>query len=480
MQTLDQLDIGAIEEKVRYDRLTAALTKAASNPIAESESAIVEQMKKSSTEIIEWPYSVTPSDLAALYDEEPTHHACVDVKAAATISNGYKILHSSGEPKSPPSAMIRDFDALFPNGIEDLITKAQTDYETMGNAWIEIVRDNAGRVRSKGSLGKVVELNHIPAYTMFVLNPNVADKMGSYVQVTGREKVYFRKFGTPGFKYKGQVVNEAIHLKYYTPSHYFYGLPPIWSAINAAMANRLDGQNNIEFQEDKGLARYMLIMDGAHTMIDPKDEAILTNYMNALMEKRSVKLIVVGTPAGTDSKFQRLKDDPHFDHLLNVRNANRDEICRVEQVPPRLIGIISPGALGATGEGESQFDLFKRLVVRPRQNMWERTFDKIFFSQIDRRKMWRIELNEVDLADFLRREQANVGYVRSGVFSINQVLSRLGAPVIGPEGDKRFIISGGVPVELGAIGNAGAAPAADPNAQATTPQADASQGGGNA
>ena len=445
------LELKVVESNVSVDRLSNTLKKAASGISGVSRSAIVLQLKGSGTEVIPWPYDVDPADFAVLYDEEPTHHACVDVKASATMSNGYKFVHNSGLPKSVPMAMRRDFEDLFPDGPEQLVSRGQKDFESLGNAWVEVVRDGTGRV--KNGLGRVVQLNHIPAYTMWRLNPNTASTNGSYVQICNGTEVYFREFGSQPLEINGEWVNEVVHLINYTPSHYFYGLPAIWSALYAAMSNRLDGQNSVEYQEDKGLARYMLVMDGAHTMVDPKDEAMITNYMNSLMEKRSVKLIMVSTPAGTNSKFQALREDPHFDHLLNNRNANRDEICRVEQVPPRLIGIIAQGALGSTGEGESQFDLFKRLVVRPRQNRWERLFYNVFFANVDKRKQWGVELKEVDLADFLRRQQANVGYVRSGVFSINQVLADLGRPPLGEGGDEHFIISGGQPVKIEDIGN---------------------------
>jgi len=424
--------------------LTKSLMKAAQMKAAD-DSAVVRSMKESGTEIIPYPYDLDPTDLATLYDTEPTHSACCDTKANAVICNGYKFVHDSKEAKEPPETMKRAFEDAFPEGQEDLIIKAEKDFQSIGNAWIEVIRDNTGRIADSEALGNVVELKHIPAPTMWVLNPD--SEKGAYVQVCNEVKTYFRKFGSP----RQGTLNEIIHLKQYTPSNYWYGLPRVWAALRAALGNRLMGEHLIEYFEDKGIPGYLLILDGAQDTLATEDEDTLTHYMNQLLEARGAKICLLGTPEGTTTRLEELREKIQIESFDIFRGANRDEICRVHRTPPRLIGIIAPGSLGGTSEGESQFDLFKKLVVRPRQNAWEKLFYKVFLESNNRWNKWRVELNEVDMTDLLNQMNAWDTGVRVGVTSINEVRAQQGRPAV-KAGDEHFIVAGGVPVRIQDIG----------------------------
>ena len=412
----------------------------------------IEESSRGLHVVLSWPYSVDPGELAVLFDEDPTHRACCMVKTASVQASGYRFAHDSGDAKKPSDAMVADFERLFePAGIEEFLTCTETDFGALGNAFIEITRGVSGDVRG---------LYHVPAYTMWRLAPPPENTKprGDYVQIVGGQFVYFREFGTKVEDYqpyKEQRPNEMVHLREYTPSNAWYGMPRIWSALFAALSNRLQHLNTIEFFEDKGISRYMLLMDGAFNMVDPKNQEKLTAYLNSLMEVRSNKVILIGSPPETTSHLEELRTDLKFDEYDVVRSANRDEICRVHGVPPRIVSIVASGSLGGTGEGETQFDMFKSLVVRPRQRAYERLFNQVFFSQYDRRRSaWSMRFNEIDLTDFQKKAQALSVLVRNAMMTPNQAKSELGLPGIGEEGNQNFIIAGGVPYTLEEIGNA--------------------------
>jgi len=401
--------------------------------------------------IMSWPYSVEPSDLAVLFDEEPTNRACCSVKAACLNAGGFKFIHKSKKGEKPSAAMESDFNNMFgSDGMDEFLTRVETDYGALGNAFIEILRDIGGKVK---------ELVHVSAYTMYRLAPVADDKvpLGDYVQIVNGTHVYFREFGTEAPDYQmhkktGRWPNEMVQLKQYTPANHWYGMPSIWSALFAALSNRLQHLNVIEFFEDKGISRYLLVMDGAYSTIDPKNQSTLTNYINSLMEVRSNKLVMIGTPPGTKSVLEELRTELNFDQYNIVREANRDEICRAHGVPPKVVSIVAAGHLGGPGEGESQFDLFKSLVVRPRQRVYERLFDKVFFSQYDgRRAAWGVQFNEIDLTDLQKKATALNLYVRAGIKNINEARAEIGEFGIGEEGEQYFINAGGVPVPLDMI-----------------------------
>jgi len=408
-----------------------------------SRSAIYAAFKQSGIEVLSWPYGVNPQELAILGDEDSTHSACCAIKATATSRAGYRFVYDSGgSGRQAPRALLDDFDALHDSdGAEEMIYRCERDFWALGNWWIEVVRAVTGRITA---------LNHIPAFTMFCLAPKDAPRIGDYMQEVDGVRVYFRDFGSDPDDYRpdadGNPPNEVIHGIDYTSSHVFYGVPRIWSALNAVLCNRLIGDNNIEFYEDKGVARYILVMDNAYQP-DERDVQTITHSVNGLLDRKGNKVVLFGTP-GTDvrSRLHKIRDEFNFTDQNVLRNANRDEICRAHDVPPRLIGIISAGSLGGTGEGEVQFDEFKALTIRPRQAVWRRLYDRVFFDTVAKRSKWSLQFNELDFSDMLRLAQAQAQKVRTGILSINEARTENGRESIGPAGDAHFIISGGQPV----------------------------------
>ena len=430
------------------DQVTDLLLKA-SHQQPDIQNAIVDAEKQRAGQVITYPYGMDLSTVAALYDQDPTHRTCCDIKAHAVIANGYRFVRKDGQPKVAPSNMRSLFEALFESGIEDFVVRVGLDFESLGNAYIEVVRDNTGRVKDPSKLGAVVALRHVPAYTMWRLSPGGPN--GDFVQVVGTQKVYFRSF----MSVENQNLNEIIHLKQYSPSNYWYGVPPIWSALRSVLANRQLLEDMIDLLESKGVSRYLLIMDGAESFIDTSDEDTINQYVNQLLNESARKFLVIGTPADTKSQVKSLRADIALGDMELFRSTNTTEIARVHGVPLRLIQVVAGGKGGGTGkEDEEEFTLFRRLKLRPRQNMWERLFGQSFLASNSKWAQWKIELNDIDLTDFLKQEQANVAYIRSGVYTINEVRGRLGMTPIKDGGDEPLIVSGGVPILVSDVGNA--------------------------
>ena len=452
------LSIGGIS-----DELANSLCKAYkdntgySASVSQNIDAFIKDAQDNYNSVLSWPYQIDPAQLAVLYDEEPTHRACCHVKAAAVLANGYQFEHRSREARTVPPGMVSDFESLFGHdGVEELVRRVETDYGALGNAFIEVMRDQQGVILNGARQGAVRRFKHVPAFTMFRLAPVKAGAPthGDFVQIVGSTRVYFREFGTEASLYQsfeGRYPQEMIHLREYSPTNAWYGIPSIWSSLYAALSNRLQHLNVIEFFEDKGISRYLLIMDGGYQTIDEENQSTLTNYINSLMAVRGNKLVMIGTPNGTVSTLQELRTDLKFDEYNVVRSANRDEICRSHGVPPRIVAIVSSSALGGTGEGETQFELFKSLVVNPRQRAYERLFDRVFFSQNTRRNAWTVNFRDIDYADALRKAQALNTLVRGGMMNINEARSSEGMPGIGKDGDRYIIVSGGMPVPIDQI-----------------------------
>ncbi len=399
-------------------------------------------------QILAWPYGVDPQELAILGDEDPTHSACCTIKSVAVARAGFRFSYGDEDAgKKVPTALRDEFEELHGElGASELMYRCEKDFWNLGNSWVEVVRSASN---------KIVAINHIPGFTMFRLAPTADKQSGDYVQEVEGVRVYFRAFGSDPANYKpdsaGRAPNEVVHMMDYSSSHAMYGVVCVWPALHAVLVNRLIGLNNIEFYEDKGVARYILVMDGAY-QVEDEDVSTLTHYINGLLERQGNKLVLFGTPGEVKSQMHKLRDEFDFGDQNVLRNANRDEICRAHSTPPRIVGIISAGSLGGTSEGEVQFDEFKALAVRPRQEVWRKLYHRLFFSQVAKRSKWGVRFNEIDFADVLRLAQARNMQLRNGTLTINEARAADGRSGMGPVGDRHFIASGGQPIAVEDIG----------------------------
>lgn len=161
------------------------------------------------------------------------------------------------------------------------------DEEAIGNGYLEIVRDNAG---------KIAKIFHVPGVSMRVRVREGADGeqlIGGFVQVRGNEKRYFKEFGDKnvmtfdkGEYYKGkkplsarQRATEILHFKLYSPTSTWYGSPRYLSAAPAISGNRLAALRNVNFFENDApqpIDTPVLTPSGWRTMGDlvPGDKVI--------------------------------------------------------------------------------------------------------------------------------------------------------------------------------------------------------------
>ncbi|GAG54586.1 unnamed protein product, partial [marine sediment metagenome] len=80
-----------------------------------------------------------------------------------------------------------------------------------------------------------------------------------------------------------------------------------------------------------------------------------------------------------------------FGDLLNM---SRDEIISANGVPPRVMGISTPGKLGGGTEIRDELKLFKEITVRPKQKLREDRINMTVLAESGD----RIKFNEIDIA----------------------------------------------------------------------------------
>ena len=274
------------------------------------------------------------------------HTQCISLKAEMAIGLEYEA------PKAVESYLEEisgDQETFL-----DLLSKFAWDWECLGNGYLEIARSRKGRIG---------EIYHVHAQTAYASVSG--NRLNEYVQET-TSRVSFSPFGARDGR------NELFHIKRYSPLSTWYGLPE-WVACMEAL--RLDQEKKTfyaAFFKNFAVPALAVVLEGSE--FDEATEKKLQEGFNLMKgAENAFRALLLSIPfENATVKFEKLmadfKDMP-FDKLTQ---ATREEILAAHGVPPRLVGIVTAGALGGAGEAEGQLQNFIATKVEPRTKFIER------------------------------------------------------------------------------------------------------------
>ena len=304
----------------------------------------------------------------------------------------------------------------------ETLIKVYTDVESTGNGYLEIGRTSAGKI---GYIG------HIPAKTM-----RVRRLRDGFIQLLYGKAVYFRNFGDQ--KTENPIAggldrpNEIIHLKKYTPTNNYYGIPDIVASSNAMAGNEFAGKYNLDYFENKAVPRYIITVKGAKLSTE-SERKLLEFFQVGLRGKNHRSLYIPLPPDSPDSKVE-FKMEPieagTQESSFNVyRKSNRDEILLSHRVPINKIGTPEGVNLAVARDADKTF---REQVCRPAQMNLEKKLNKIIEEMTD---ALLLKFNELTLTDEDTQSKIDERYLRMQVITPNEVRIRMGmVPIDG--GDK--------------------------------------------
>ena len=430
-------------------------------------------------DIVNPPYDL--DTLAGLFDSSSIHNASVMARVMNTVGVGFefeettkakrKIEKAMGDPEkvSRVRKMLQDekerLDEIFENVnveetfIETMI-KVWQDVLTIGNGFLEIGRNNSGKI---GYIG------HIPGTLV-----RVRRKRDGFVQIARSNKisaVFFRNYGdkeTEDPINNDPRPNEIIHFKIYSPKNTYYGIPSSVSAAAAIVGDKFAKEYNIDYFENKAIPRYAVIVKGAKLSNQSKQELI--NYFRKEVKGRNHGTLVIPIPAsiGADSdiRFEKLEagvQDASFD---KYRKSNRDEILVANRVPAPKVGVYDNANLAVSRDSDKTF---KMQVVGPDQSVIEKRINRVLAEFTD---LFILKFKKIDLIDEDIQSRINDRYLRTEVIAPNEVRSSLGLPERS-DGDEVLPFPTKIKKESGAgapIGNSNNQSSQPRNARSDTPE----------
>lgn len=393
-------------------------------------------------EVVLPPYNL--DYLAKLYELSTPHKSAVDAKVSNIVGLGYDFIPSArtkmkmddftGEKAEKYQKKLNRWKIELSEAIDALNTedtfketleRVWTDYETMGNGYLEIGRKNNGEI---GYIG------HLPAATV-----RVRRKRDGFVQIIANKAVFFRNFGKDDADPIGQDPNpnEVIHFKKYSPSSTFYGVPDIVAAKTAVAGNDFSAKFNLDYFENKAVPRHVIILQGA--TINPRLAKNILEFFETGLKGKNHRSLFVPLPASTKEKTVELKIEPveagvQDASFNNYRKENRNEILMAHRVPVNKLGLPEGVSLASARDADKTF---KEQVCGPEQDTLEKKINKVVHDIQGEQVIFDLSLNELTLTDEDTQSKIDERRIKTGVDLPNEQRVRRGLPTI-KGGDERF------------------------------------------
>lgn len=373
--------------------------------------------------------------LAQLFEKSAPHASAVKAKVNNIAGLGHEFIESpktsevldNAEGDDKKLARIRKKlltgkrelnDWLKSTNEEDTFTetliKVWTDYETTGNGYLEIGRKTNGQI---GYIG------HVPATTM-----RVRKKRDGFVQIISNRAVFFRHFGdtkTVDPIAGDKRPNEIIHLKKYSPTNGYYGVPDIIAALPAVVGNEYSSRFNLDYFENKAVPRYVIVIKGGN--LSPRSEQQILEFFQTNMKGKNHRTLYVPLPADEQDKKVSFEMKPvetgvQDSSFPNYRKGNLNEILMAHGVP---ITKVSAGEGIALAAARDLDKTFKEQVCRPQQEIFEDKLNKVIGEVTD---VFILKLNELSLTDEATQAKIDDVYLKYQVYVPNEVRIRKGMP----------------------------------------------------
>ena len=309
---------------------------------------------------IAWPYAYDA--LARLPELHPWHARCLEIVAAASVGIGYDVLTDGDELER----RTRDTLEGLVGGTSFTAWCALLAYSdaATGNAYIEVGRNGKG---------DIAELFWMPPH--FVWHTK---KGGFIYRAAGASPDAFSAFGD-----RQGNQNEVIHIRTPFLRDRRYGLPRWISAIRAITLDNNAIDYNASFFANGAIPDLAIIVEGGE--FTPEVELAVKDFLTNEFKgvANSHRTLYLPLPdLNVKVRFEKLNQETKDGSFHLLRMDNRDEIIGAHGVPPRLLGIMSAGALGGGGEVGGQILVFDQTTLQPRREKFAKTINQTIIKDM--------------------------------------------------------------------------------------------------
>lgn len=361
---------------------------------------------------------------------------CIQAYITNIDGHGYRLeyIGPKGQETSREALAEKEvFENLmdYPNdecSLQQVRDRYRYDYETFGNAYLEVGRDTAGRVTM---------FSQVPGHTMRVTRRDTQwtdvtvavprdgkveqvktkKKFRRYVQRVGTTLVYFKEFGDPrtidaktgkedptiAFE---DSATEIIHQAQYNPIAP-YGLPRWLCQLPSVLGSRQAELTNLDFFKDNAIPAMALMVSGGMVT-----QSTLTDIEEMFYQARgrtSMHRLLVIEASGDDSQansegiipvpkitLQPLQGDRQQDGLfLKYDESCADKVRSAFRLPKLFVGLTDSMNYATA---KTAYEVTESQVFGPERNHFDDTINKKVLGSYNP-KYWAFRSNPPRLTD---------------------------------------------------------------------------------
>ncbi len=385
--------------------------------------------------------------LAAVYELSSVHYAAVNAKVDNIVGLGFSLTESNKTKRLLESLdgnekklkkVRNDLDThreeLYEQieGFNDdetfteILTKVWRDYEVTGNGYLEIGRKRDGTV---GYVG------HVPVQSL-----RIRRKRDGFVQISANKAQFFRNFGDT--KTSNPIgddrPNEILHIKRYSPTNSYYGVPDIIAAQAAVAGMEFAAKFNLEFFENKAVPRHLITLKGAN--LGSTAQADLLTFFETGLKGQNHRSLFIPLPADdginkVEFKIESIDAKMQESSFDKYDKSNEAKVLMAHRVPISKVNTAAGASLAIARDADKTF---KEMVCGPSQGMLEKKVGRIIRELTD---AFDFDLNEMTLTDENTQSQIYERYRKTGVMTANEVRMKMGMSTI-KGGDELFDLNG--------------------------------------
>ncbi len=368
-----------------------------------------------STAPITPPYDTL--SLVGTYDQSNMLRQCVAAYVTNIAMYGWEIVAASQDTPIDEDERL-ELQSFIDNANSDeslmtLHAKVVEDYEKVGYAFLEIIRDKAGRVsllrHARATVIGVCPKNPEPVPIRYdVMRGKRASFVTElktfrlYVQICGGKRTYFKEFGDPRvlnyetgtFSTKDNPVpndkeaTELIHFR--QNSEDVYGVPRWINQLPSILGSREAEEVNLRYFEDNTVPPMILSVAGGRLTGESfRDLKKLLNNQGIGKERQNQIMLIEAVPerdsledkGNVQLKVDKLTDSRPSDGLFkDYDEANQAKVRSSFRLPPVAVGL-SQDVTFATAN-VSAF-IAETQVFAPARATFDEVYNKKFVNHAD-------------------------------------------------------------------------------------------------
>ena len=327
------------------------------------------------------------------------------------------------------------FENICPEGFIELRRRVWTDYEITGNCFLEVLRDQRGRI---------CRLNYAPATNMRLqklerdfrvvprrvrVSPISFDEIDEphrfrgFIQIVNGYTTYFREFGDPrtmsamSGRFYGSpemlpahdhAATEIIHFGLFS-SRTSYGIPRWIGAAFEVLGIRAASEVNYLYFDNKGVPPLAILVSGGALnsgsaemlakFVETKLKGRANFHSVLVLEAQASAGAAVGDPAAAGRvriALQPLTDAQQKDALFqNYADQSEEVVGRQFRLPPIVRGK-TKDFNKATSDAALRYT--EQQVFQPERGAFDERFDRTVLTDLGI-KYWRMESNSPVASD---------------------------------------------------------------------------------